>query len=877
MRAVLTHKFLKNGVEVVLKENRFAQATAVQCWVGVGSLDELPEERGMAHFLEHMLFKGTSRRKVGEIAAQVEAAGGEINAYTTFDHTVYHLTLGSSQATLGVDLLADAIGDSTLDPGETDREREVILEEIRRGNDSPGAKVGRKIFSLCFAGTEAERPIIGYEEGVAGFTRDAINGFYKKWYRPRNMRVLAIGDFDSHEMMAEIEKRFGTFVDGPLPERRFPHFDEEKALARKAASDGGPLAVVMKGDYQQPRLEIAFLAPPAEHHDGAALDLAAFALGSGEMSRLNRRLRDGDGVVNSVGASVYAPRFGGVFELSAFTDEDSLLPAITALAREIARLRTTEGVTEGELDRAKASLKADRIFRDETVDGQARSIGYGMRTPFKLQYDEVYDALIASIPGTALEGAVDRWLDPARAHIVLLVAETSPLTEAAVRKAFDDGWKEGSGKAARAAATQSSAAAQRRDREEAVVLRIADGINFVYRQNASTQLFTLTAATEGGLRAEDEKTVGLHYAMAGLLATASGRRDFETMMGLIEGHGAVCEGFSGKDSYGFHVQALPEHAHLMLECFGEFLLDPVFPEEQWESFQREIQQAIATQDDSPSGIAVRAFQRNVYGKHPYRFPLYGTAETVNGYNPDNLLAAYCASRDRGPWCFAGTGPFSPSEAQDRVAKALEGFRPSGTPRKFASETLRGSGESAKLTMVKDREQSHLVYGFPGLDWGDPDRAALDVLVNVLGGHGGRLFMELRDKESLAYSVSPIVAYGRHGGAVGAYMACAPAKAERAAQGIHDEMDKLCKAPPTTEELERAINHIVGTHELSLQRSDSQTSTMALMQLYGYGWDDFLRYPERIAKVAAGDVQRVARRLFTPERAISVLVGPAELV
>ena len=149
----MIHEFLENGVEVVLKENRFTPAVAIQIWVGVGSMHEKPEERGMAHFLEHMLFKGTEKRAVGEIAASVEACGGDINAYTTFDQTVYHLTLAAEHAHLGVDLLCDAFSSSRIDVVEFQREREVILEEIRRSNDSPGSILGRRVFELMFAGS----------------------------------------------------------------------------------------------------------------------------------------------------------------------------------------------------------------------------------------------------------------------------------------------------------------------------------------------------------------------------------------------------------------------------------------------------------------------------------------------------------------------------------------------------------------------------------------------------------------------------------------------------------------------------------------------------------------------------------------------------
>ena len=149
----------------------------------------------------------------------------------------------------------------------------------------------------------------------------------------------------------------------------------------------------------------------------------------------------------------------------------------------------------------------------------------------------------------------------------------------------------------------------------------------------------------------------------------------------------------------------------------------------------------------------------------------------------------------------------------------------------------------------------------------------DVLINVLGGHGGRLFRELRDKDSLAYTVSPIVSYGTHAGIAGSYVACAPAKADRALAALKTEMLALTREPPSAAELDRSRNYIIGSHDMGLQRSDAQTSTMALMELYGYGFDDFLSYPKAVAKVSADAVLKVAQRLFREDRAIDVTVGP----
>jgi zinc protease len=866
---LLLHETLPNGVEVAIKENHFSRTVAIQVWVGVGSIHEGPDERGMAHYLEHMLFKGTHRRESMEIASAVEAAGGEINAYTTFDHTVFHLTMPSAALELGVDILSDVTFQSRFDPTEFEREREVILEEIRRGLDNPGTRIGQRVFQLAFEGTEAGRPIIGSVESVKAFTRDQLAGFHRKWYRPDAMTVVIVGDVDGAAALEVVKKWFGT-VAWPTTERPTAPLPFE----RKPVPSGGPRVSLLKGDWQKPRIELTFRAPELEHPDTAALDLAAFALGSGELSRLSRRARDQEGVVTAVSASVYAPRFGGLFEVSAFATEESVLDSVRVLARETIRLRHSEPVTVDELMRARANLKADRIYRDETVDGQARSLGFGLRTAHKLVYDELYTAQINALPDAQIARAVTRWLDPAQAMIVALLPQSSPLTEQDFADAYARGVEEGLQRAGGHGTTPHvETDAGGRPSTAAQVIPLKEGVRLVYRLNPKVSLFTLTLASEGGLRAETEEDAGTYHAISAMLAAATERRGFEEFIGGVEARGASIEGFSGKDSFGFHLQCLPEHAETMVELLAECLMEPAFPDEQWQSIRRDLEQSIATQDDSPASVCMRKFQQLAFGKHPYRFPLYGHAPSIASFDREVLLQRYVALRDGGPWVVAATGPFPEGDVVKLLGKALASFQPSARPRHFPSEAWIGTGSAGHEKIAKDREQTHLVYGFPGITWGDPERAALDVLMNVLGGHGGRLFRKLRDQESLAYSVSPIVSYGKHPGAVGSYIACAPSKEAQAAAGLRSEMLALVAQAPEPAEVDRARNYIIGTHEMSLQRSDAQTSTMALMELYGYGHDDFLTYPARVAAVTPADVQAVAARLFVEARAMLVVVGP----
>ncbi len=859
----MLHQILDNGVEVVLKENHFAKMVAIQCWVGVGSMHETDKEAGLSHLIEHMLFKGTKTRAVGEISRTVEASGGDMNAYTTFDRTVYYLTLSSQHADAGVELLADAVFNSTFDREELDREKEVVVEEIRRGNDNPASKVGRKIFEGVYAGTPIARPIIGFEPQVAKYTREDVVQYYERWYQPENLTVVAVGDFDSKKMFAAIKKYFG--------EKRKP-IPAAVPMPKRESIDGINVSLI-KGDYKQPRLEIAFQAPVLENADTPSLDLAAFALGAGDASRLNRNLRDRLGVVTAVGTSLYSTRFGGVFEFSALMSQESFLDAVTGVAQEAANIKYCQPVSENELARARANLKADRVYQEETVSGQAKALGFGMTTSHKMLYDEVYATLVQHTSPAQVQEALSRWLKDEQVVIVGLLPEESTITEADIKKAFLAGWAKGK-EGARTHTEMLLSTGMAEQRNEPERIELFPGAELIYRQNLNSEMFNLVAVSEGGLRAEDEKTAGLYYVMAELLGNATTKYSYEEMLSLVEGTGAVIQGFSGKDSFGLKLQCLTEQMPNLLPIWAECFLRPSFPEEQFQKTLREIKETIQAETDSPFKIAARAVQERLFPNHPYRLPMYGTLESLAHMNPAMLEHQFQCRRDEGPWVFGCVTNLPKETVVTQLREVLGLWRPMPNKRDL-SRVLKNLEpvKAGELRIPKNREQSHIVIGYRGITWGSKERAALDVMATILGGSGGRLFVKLRDEQSLAYTVSPMVSYGCNPGMVGAYIACSQEKTDRALVALANELTSLIDHPAADEELTRAKNYLIGSHESDLQKGDAQAMTMALMQAYHIGFDDFLRYPEAVKEVTVADVSRVAALLLKDKPHVVVAVGP----
>ena len=856
---------LANGMELVTCSRDGANVVSIQCVVWAGSLDETIQERGVAHFLEHMLFKGTKTRGVGQIPVEIEKAGGDINAYTTFDKTVFHLTVPSTSATLGFDVLSDAIFESALDSVEFEKEREVILEEIRRGNDDPGVEVGRKIFSELYEGSEAERPVIGYAEEVERFTRQTLVEFWQRLYQPQNMSLLVVGNLSTIEAKKLADTYFGSRQSTRAVTKAGG--GRHRDLCRK--TNGGVRSIVIAGDYEQSRLHVVLGAPNIDSPDCPLIDTAAYVIGGSDVSRLQRRLKEKEAVVNAIGASAYTPVFEGIFEVSAALDPSNFESACSLIARELASISCNDPVKKQEVDRARAASRIARIHREETVDGVASALVSGLSTPIKEKFENYYDYLLESLEPEDVTEALQRFWSFDDVLIVALCDKARAPMSADLTKAFAQGLSD-----ARNLSLKSEGLSKpSKPTTKVHRFNIGEAVSVIYREVPSTRMFSLTAATEGGQRGESLENAGTFHAMATLIGLASRQKNYEQFAGRIEDLGAVLSGFSGKDSFGLEMHCTSEQVEEMIDLMAENMLAPVFPEAQWEVYSRETLETLKMQLDSAPWICMRRLNLQVYGNHPYALPITGFEKNVKSFSASTLQKKYETWRDDGRWVFGVVGGVSPDLVQKKLNQVFGSFKPSPNLRDLTK--VLSESEAAPLFPDKPKrqqEQAHLVVGGAGPTWMSPGREAVDIIINILGGHGGRLFTTLRDEESLAYSVSPLHSQGLAGGMVGAYIATATNKVARARSGLERELHKISSRGPTLEEIERAKSYILGSHEISLQRTSSQAMTMALMELYQLGWDDFLNYPNRLRQVSESELHAAAAHYFDPSRLKDVTVG-----
>ena len=391
---------LANGLTVVLHPHDAADVAAVQLWVRAGARDERPDEAGLSHFIEHLLFKGTPSRGPGVIDETISGLGGEMNAATSQDWTYFHVVLPAERLDTALDVLADAAQHAQFDPVEVDRERHVVLEEIRRAEDTPSAALWRVLARGHFGEHAYGRPVLGSAKSIAEVPRETIVDYYRRSYVPNNVTVVVAGSMPAVRSLDAVRAAFGSWVPQPLPAR--PRRAPEAPRAPRRLEESKPL--------HQTYLGFAWAGVTPPDPDVYALDLVTTVLGQGRSSRLVQSLREQLGLVSGIGSSFYLQHDAGTIAVTARTSTARYEEIEAAVLAEVARF-SEDLVTEEELARAITAVEAEHAFSVETAEGAAYSLGTA-DTVWTIEFELGYVDAVRRVTREDMREAARRYLRP---------------------------------------------------------------------------------------------------------------------------------------------------------------------------------------------------------------------------------------------------------------------------------------------------------------------------------------------------------------------------------------------------------------------------------------------------------------------------------
>lgn len=833
---------LPNGLRLIVEPDRSAPVVTLQAWVGAGSITEEGHlGAGLSHILEHMLFKGTSRRGNSEIAQAVQALGGQMNAYTSFDRTVYYMDLPAKGWKEGLDVLADMIFHSTLPEDEYAKEQEVIRREFAMGFDDPGRTLQKLLFSTAFQVHPYKYPVIGHLDIYNQLTRQQVLDYYHRFYVPDNVTFIVVGDVDPEAVRNELEQLTRQVPRRSPPEVFIP--PEPRQLGRRETHQPFPT--------EGARMYMSFHIPGITDPDMFPLDVLAQIAGQGNSSRLYRELVQRRNLLQDIGAFSYTPAQSGLWGIAATFRPDSpvtVAQAETDILKILDQFKTSP-VTPSELAKAKRQALVAKAAERKTVSGRAASLGNAWFSARDLGFSDRYLRGIESVTEEDILRVARRYLNEDNLTVVSLIPK-----------------KEASSSNGAATGSESS-------RKGLIAKTLNNGAPIVLLPDDKVPLVTLRVVGRGGLLTETPETNGISQLVARMLDKGTTSRSAEQIAEEIESLGGSLSSESGNNSFTLAIEVLRADLPAAISLFADLLLNPSFPEEELAK-ERERQLAeLKLELDQPMALARNALRPALFGQHPYAMNPLGTPDTVKRLTRDQLRDYHRRLFQAENIVFSVAGSFDPEEAISLVERAFPTRAvPRGTPA-YGEQTPDFQGKGQTVIVPTPKQQAIVQIGYPGISVHSPDRAALELLDEALSDLASRLFIRIRERQSLAYFVGTGQMIGFDPGMFIFYAGTEASKSDHVLREMLDEVAAIVRDGLAPDELARARAKLLGKRLLQDQTAGAVAYKASLNLLYGLGLDHETELVRQIETLDGEAVREAARRSFSKPDYVSVIVQP----
>jgi zinc protease len=831
-------EFLKNGLAIIVREDRSAPVVSAQVWCRAGSIHEGKWlGAGLSHVLEHMLFKGTKTRPGSRIDQEVQDVGGYMNAYTSFDRTVYYINVPSDGAKVAIDILCDIAQNATLPEDEMVKELDVIRREMDMGDDDPGRTSGRRLFEVAYTTSPYRHTIIGYPDIFNKITRQDVLDYYTSKYSPNNLFYVVAGDVNADEVIAQIRDSFKE-----IPLRAMP-----PAYLPPEPNQSAPREVIEESAIELGHLHYSWHIPDVRHADVPALDVLAVILGNGYSSRLYQEIREKAGIVHSVDAWTYNPGLPGLFGMSAIFEADDFEPVMAALLKEIENVRS-EPVDDHELRKAVNQFVAATLGTRKTMSGQAQDLGGNWLAASDLNFSARYLAAVKRLTPADLQRVADIYLTEENRTLYALLPEGKrPTIQLSTEQKID------------------------RPVEK---IELPNGLRLLVKEDHRLPFVNFRFAFQGGVLTEDSQTNGLSHLLSKCMIKGTAKRTAAEIAVEMESIGGHIDCYSGNNSFGASAEVLSTDFAHGLEVLADVILNPAFSDDAIQR-EREVQLASirARRDDllPSAGLLMR---KTLFDGEGYGRDQLGTEESVSGITREQVQAQHRKLTVPNNGVLSIFGDVKAADVKAAVEKHFGSWKPNADVKPGAVTFPHFIPASAQhVSDQRDKKQAVLVVGFPGLSMFDEDRPALDLIQESCSDLGSRLFMRIRDDLGLAYYVGAHNFVGLIPGYFSFYVGTSPESAKQCEEEIMKEVAALREGGLSEIELKRSKAKVIGHRKIHRQDLGNLAINTALDELYGLGFHHHDEEDARYAAVTLEDTKRIARKILDPTHAVVAIIAP----
>ncbi len=857
----------RTGLRVVVEPGGAVPVVAAQLWVRTGASLEPDAQAGAAHLLEHLVFKGAGGATGPQMTAEIEALGGDLNAWTGLDHTAYTATVPLAALPTALRVVTDLAFAPWLRGADLAKERGVVLEELRGALDDPQSVLADAVRAALWGPHPYGRPVLGFTPTVKALRVGQLRAIHQRFYDPTNAVLVVIGPVDADAVMEALDA-------APALARRSSAEDAGQAAAEARAQRRSTLPVrparpgvlLVDRAFEDRLIEIIFPAADLDDPLHPALDLLSVAMGSGSSARLGQELRHEQDLALEVWSALENDEDEGSLVVHLAVAEGKVEAALRAVATSLGRI-AAGGLDASDLERARAALRADRLSERETVDGRANRAGWTATVLGDLRREPAYEAALDAVSLGDLRAAAAR-LGPERAVIGVL-APAAELDEAQATAAWAEGWAAG-------AEALRAAPGVRGPRLGGFVLD--NGLRVILEDQTEQELTALSLVGVGGQLAEPARGAGLAVAWSALLAHGAGDRGALDFAKAVEGLSGAFGGWSGRSSVGLSARFPTVDIDAGLSLVADAVLRPTFEDDEVERVRRDLTESRRLAADDPEGLAWERAMARLFPAHPWGRPDGGTVDGIARVSAAAVRAFHERVLVGQNLCLAVVGDVDPAWLRRRLARTL-GRLPAGARHPLRPPAPLAGTRRTVATVAREDATAALVLGFRGVSVGSPEEPAAAVLAAVLGGAvggGGRLFASLREEHGLAYSVTAGNESSLGGGAFMCTVSTDPERLAQARAAMWSVLRGVAARPVPADELQRVQRGIVEGAVMGFQRASGRADRIAAVAAFEGEVEGWRARSQRALAVTAAEVQALAVALLRRDRVVDSVVGPPRL-
>ena len=864
---------LKNGLTVILHEDKSTPIVSVGTWYHVGSKNEVPGRTGFAHLFEHMMFQGSANYD-NDYFTPLQEAGGSINGTTNEDRTWYYETVPSNFLELALFMEADRLGGllPAMTQEKLDNQRDVVKNERRqRVDNQPYGTAFEKIGGIMYPkGHPYNWSVIGSLEDLQAASMEDVKSFFRQYYVPNNTFLVVSGDFDEKQARGWIEKYFGPIAKGgeiTRPNTPMPKLDKE---VRETVEDSVPLQ----------RRYFVWHSVPAYHKDEAALDMLGFILSSGRTSRLQSNLLYSKELVQTIFGGNSTNEIGGLFQIQATARPNRSLDDIEKeMDAELAKMKAAPPTAE-EMSRALNSIESGTINGLQTVLGKAGQLtsyaGYlGKADYFQSDLDRYRAVTPADVQRVA-----NTYLTPNR-----LVLSYVPRSGQAARGARD---------ADRPTSNKSEKKDQAKIDAQAAKLpkpgpnpkfslppiektELSNGLEVWMVEQRELPIVSMNLVLRTGQVNEPADRTGVAALTASLLDDGTKKRSAEEIVNQLQAIGANVGAGSGWDSTNVSLSTLTKNLDAALDIYADVIQNPAFPAAEFESLRNRQLIGLRQQRANPNAIANVAFNKVLYGDHPYGRDT--NEASLKAITRDDIVKYYEQTYVPNNGTLIVVGSFDKAALKSKLESAFAGWK-SGEVSTASVPTVSSSFQPGIYIVDRPNSaQSVVSIGQVGVDRMNPDYHAIQVMNAILGGGiTSRISMNLREDKGYTYGANSGFVYRRGAGPFRAGGDIQTAVTKEAVIEFMKELKGIQGAIPVTQrELEYNKQSIIRRYPAGFETNAAISNQLSNLVVYGLPDTYFNDYIAKINAVTLADVNRVAKKYLDPDKMAIVIVGDRKVI